>query len=1029
MINKSLFAFVLLIVSTVAFAETDAPPAADTAPTVAVEPVGTTAPSGSAETIEAITPPQEAKPAEAPAPQFGSLSITSTPSGAAVALDGAQSGNTPVVIEQMTPGEHTIAVTKEGSIPQTQTVTIAVGARANVAVTLKPKEEEDKIPPQIIHAVGAKPREGRSYTVRTSARDNKALKDVFLYFRAKQAGGDYVKSAMFKIAEGIYEGVVPSNVIKGNALQYYLSAVDSSGNTAMDGTPESPYDITIQALDKEPPVIQHEPLKTISDASELVIAAKVTDNSGAATAQIVYRKAGETNYVKEVRTATAPGAISVNIPALAMTGNAVEYYIEAWDEAENRATAGSAEKPLSIEILKVKPYAEGVVIERKEGAKEAIINIGALDGVKKGDVLNVIRADEKIVDQATNQIRQIKQVAVGKIKVTAVTPKTATAEVTAEIAPEKVGPNRLVRMRCGPVSGLTASATKIRTIDLAWLPAKEPEATGFVIYRGETRDGKYTLLATIKAAEAPSYTDTDSKASPVNDEKTYYYKVGAVNAEKAEGILSEPATATTKGGPAAPAAFKAVPNEILQVTFTWAKPSDPDTTGYLLQKADAENGKFADVLSIKKGDDIQAILKSSKETPLENGRVYYYRLLAVNKVGKAGAPSATVTAATHPRPEAPAAPRIAKEFVRSITLNWDQHPDKDVTGYLIYRQDAPGAEFKKIGETKETATTYIDKGNHLKDGAEYHYAVSAYLKGGTVESPISQSAKATTFGPPETPQDFKASAGKFREVQLTWTPVKKEEIAGYELFRAAEGKKPESIKKLSGRDVAAFTDKGGAFGSLKDNITYQYRITAYNVADVPSAQSDAVAGVTKPLPVKPASLSGASGEVKQTSLKWAANAEKDIKEYLVYRSTAADKGFSSAGSAKDSSFTAGKLDDGATYYFRVTAKDTDGLESEPSDTISISTKPLPAAPGSPAASLGPDGIALSWSPSPTGDVVKYNVYKKGFLGGSAAGTVTGTSFTVKEIKPDSSYSFFVTAVDATGLESKPSPVVEIKTPK
>ena len=756
----------------------------------------------------------------------------------------------------------------------------------------------------------------------------------------------------------------------------------------------------------------------------------MTDNSGAANAQIVYRKAGEKNYVKEVRPVPPTGAISLNIPAAVMGGGAVEYYIEAWDEADNHATAGSADKPLSVEILKVKPYTEGIVIERKEGAKEAVINIGSLDGLKKGDVLNVIRTDEKIVDQATGQIRHIKQVAVGKVKVTAVTPKTATAEVAEENAPEKIVANKFVRLRCGPVSGLTASSTKIRTVDLAWMPAKEPEAAGYAIYRGETRDGKYTLVATVKESETPGYTDTDSKASPIKDETVYYYKVAAVNSDKVEGIPSEPASAATKGGPDAPDAFKAVPNEILQVTFNWAKPSDPDTAGYIIQKADAENGKFTDALSIKRGDDVQAVLKASKETPLENGRVYYYRLLAVNKVGKAGKPSATVAAATHARPEAPAAPRIAKEFVRAISLNWDQHSDKAVAGYLVYRQDAPGAEFKKIGETKEpAATAYVDKGNHLKDGAEYHYAVSAYLKGGAVESPLSQSAKATTFGPPETPHDFAASAGKFREVQLTWTPLNKEEIAGYELFRMVEGKKPESIKKISGRDAASYTDKGGSFGALKDAATYQYRIASYNVADVPSAQSDPVAGVTKPLPVKPAGFGGTSGEVKQATLTWTPNAEKDIKEYLIYRSANADKGFTSAGSAKETSFTAVKLDDGATYYFRVTAKDADGLESEPSATISIATKPLPAAPGTPAAAVEQAGIALSWGPSPTGDVVKYNVYKKGFFGASVVGTATAASFTVKDIKPDSSYTFYVTAVDSTGLESKPSRVIEVKTPK
>ena len=253
MIRKNLLASILfLLAATAAFADTETSPETTPAPPEEARPLETATPTEQME-----TKPEETKPAEAPAPKFGSLSITSVPVGAAVVLDGQPAGITPLVAEKLPPGEHVIQVTKEGSLPHTQTVTIAVDARANLAVTLKPKEEEDKIPPQIIHAVGQKPKEGRSYAVRTSARDNKGVKDVFLYYRAKPAGKDYVKSAMFKIAEGIYEGVVPSNAVKGTMLQYYLTAVDAAGNMGMDGTPESPYEIVIQGLDKEPPVILH----------------------------------------------------------------------------------------------------------------------------------------------------------------------------------------------------------------------------------------------------------------------------------------------------------------------------------------------------------------------------------------------------------------------------------------------------------------------------------------------------------------------------------------------------------------------------------------------------------------------------------------------------------------------------------------------------------------------------------------------------------------------------------------------------
>ena len=95
--------------------------------------VSGTAPGGRAE------PPSQPSSAEAAppaAPASGSLEIGATPAGATVRLDGRTVGTTPLVLDRVKAGEHTITLEREGFESASIQVRVEPGASAAVDVAL-----------------------------------------------------------------------------------------------------------------------------------------------------------------------------------------------------------------------------------------------------------------------------------------------------------------------------------------------------------------------------------------------------------------------------------------------------------------------------------------------------------------------------------------------------------------------------------------------------------------------------------------------------------------------------------------------------------------------------------------------------------------------------------------------------------------------------------------------------------------------------------------------------------------------------
>ncbi|HWQ65824.1 MAG TPA: PEGA domain-containing protein [Methanospirillum sp.] len=73
-----------------------------------------------------------------PLPPNGSVSVTSSPTGSMVVLDGADLHTTPYTYDQVTPGVHTVGISKDGYLSYETSVTVTSGAEATVFAALSP---------------------------------------------------------------------------------------------------------------------------------------------------------------------------------------------------------------------------------------------------------------------------------------------------------------------------------------------------------------------------------------------------------------------------------------------------------------------------------------------------------------------------------------------------------------------------------------------------------------------------------------------------------------------------------------------------------------------------------------------------------------------------------------------------------------------------------------------------------------------------------------------------------------------------
>jgi len=234
---------------------------------------------------------------------------------------------------------------------------------------------------------------------------------------------------------------------------------------------------------------------------------------------------------------------------------------------------------------------------------------------------------------------------------------------------------------------------------------------------------------------------------------------------------------------------------------------------------------------------------------------------------------------------------------------------------------------------------------------------------------------------PAQPEGLQARGGS-QKVVLTWQPNKESNLRGYKVFRGTTPMGP--FCKVASVTKNTFTDT-----DLENNRTYYYKVQTFNEEGKESPASTVIAAETAPSPFSPIILD-ATPLIAGVRIRWTTNPQKgdegtEVKGFKIYRATEPEDEYLWVASValegekesqlrlKRFEYEDSGLADGTKYYYRLTAFNSKGIESDFSSTLEGSTVSRPA--GLQAVGDMIREVHLQWHPTSFSEVKGYRLYR------------------------------------------------------
>jgi chitodextrinase len=392
-------------------------------------------------------------------------------------------------------------------------------------------------------------------------------------------------------------------------------------------------------------------------------------------------------------------------------------------------------------------------------------------------------------------------------------------------------------------------------------------------------------------------------------------------------------------------------------------------------------------------------------TGLTAGTKYTFVVYAKDAAGNTSPASNSAAVTTTPTsdttpPTTPGALVQGAVTATSIALSWGA--STDAGGLAGYRLFQDGKQLAAV----ITGTSYNVTG--LTTGTAYVFVVKAYDKAGNISAGTA-ALTATTTPPTDDsganiPTNLTVQAVSATTATISWTAPADGSAVSYNLFRSG-------TPIAQNVTATTYTATG-----LEPNTKYVFGIRAVNAGGTESPTSQGRAATTLPsedtvAPTTPTNVTVGATTTTSIALSWTESTDNvAVAGYKILLD-----GEELDATTTATSLTITGLSAGTSYSIVVKAFDEAGNDSAGStavvgktSTTTDTTRPS-TVNGLAASNITGTSLDLEWNAATDNvGVVGYIVY----MDGTSIGAPTGTTFTVTDLSPSTSYGFVVKAVDA-----------------
>ena len=477
---------------------------------------------------------------------------------------------------------------------------------------------------------------------------------------------------------------------------------------------------------------------------------------------------------------------------------------------------------------------------------------------------------------------------------------------------------------------------------LIWEPSPEADTSLYRVYRGASAEGEFIQIGQTNGRTSVTYTDNTTAAGQI-----YYYRVSAVDKYGQESAWSEAVGIIAIKDDIPPVVIGIEPVEGTKV----------GTAASILVRAE-DNLLLSSVrlqYSLNGTDnwtDIETINTTGNATfdwnlPPVNGRIFV-RAIARDMAGNESDGSPVRTYVSDQQGPEQVTGLTAAATATSVTLRWNDVPDNDFAYFQVERKDAENGTFQNIGKIETTLGMNV---TGLAPDTTYWFRVAAYDRLGN-RGQASPEVQAVTASDTQAPviAALDPKPGRFSSaVTIRGTAADNVGVVTF-TFQT-------STDRNTWTDVMSFTPS-----QAQTSVTYTHTIdltgadegplfvraiardAAGNTSDASASAPFVEYMVDHTAPAKPSSfyVSAATGYI---TLGWSQGSETDLSYYRLYRATAEDGMYSLiADKLSYVSYNDRDISHGNTYFYKLTAVDSAGNESEAAGALSGQLTPDTEAP-------------------------------------------------------------------------------------